>query len=132
GEPPRDFIDRLMRGLLARRENLADFVRAARPRLAPGLLLGKGQPVDREFVTEDWRRREADLLFEVPYRWAERQTEVMVWILLEHQSDIDTVVPLRMLVESALAWSRQWQAWQEAAPPRGPLRLRPVVPIVLY
>jgi hypothetical protein len=130
--PPRDFIDRLMRSLLSRRENFADFVRVARPRLAPGLDLDQARPAAREFLLDDWRRREADLLFEVPYRWVERQTEVLVWILLEHQSDTDTLVPLRTLLETVMAWSRQWQAWQERPPPRGSLRLRPVVPIVLY
>ncbi len=89
-------------------------------------------PVPREFVTEDWRRREADLLFEIPYRWADRQTEVLVWVLLEHQSDTDPVVPLRLLFESVMAWSHQWQQWAARPTPRGSLRLRPVLPIVLY
>jgi hypothetical protein len=132
GEPPRDYIDRMMRDLLGRQENLADFVRDARPRLAPGFVFEQAHPASREFLIEDWRRREADLLFEIPYHWAERQTEVLVWILLEHQSDTDTLVPLRMLLETVMAWSRQWQGWREAPPPRGTLRLRPVVPIVLY
>jgi hypothetical protein len=122
----------MIRTFLGRRENLADFVREARPRLAPGFVFEQARPASREFLTEDWRRREADLLFEVPYRWVERATEVLVWILVEHQSDTDTLVPLRMLLEMVMAWSRQWQTWQETAPPRGTLRLRPVVPIVLY
>jgi hypothetical protein len=131
-EPPRDFIDRLIRGLMGRPDNLADFVRASRPRLAPGFVFEQTQPASREFLIEDWRRREADLLFEIPYRWVERQADVLVWILLEHQSDTDTLVPLRMLLETVMAWSRQWQGWRDQTPPRGMLRLRPVVPIVLY
>ena len=78
-------------------DNLADFLRAARPALAANLAFERGGPVSREFITEDWKRREADLLFEVPYRWAERQVELLVWVLLEHQSDTNVAVPLRLL-----------------------------------
>jgi hypothetical protein len=132
GEPPRDFVDRLMRGLLGRVDNLADFLRSARPALAANFAFERGRPDPREFILEDWRRREADLLFEIPYRWGEKQTEVLVWVLLEHQSDTDTVVPLRFLLQTVLLWARQWQAWTEHESPRPSLRLQPVVPIVLY
>jgi hypothetical protein len=37
-----------------------------------------------------------------------------------------------MLVECAMAWVRQWQGWKERPSPHGSLRLRPVLPIVLY
>lgn len=131
-ELPRDFVDRLMRGLLARVENLADFLRAARPELAAHLAFERGRPETREFVLDDWRMREADLLFAIPYRWEQRESEVLVWVLLEHQSATDTAVPLRVLLESALTWARQWQAWRERPSPRGIFRLQPLVPIVLY
>ncbi len=107
GDLPRDFTDRLMRGVLVRPENLGDFVRHAQPRLAAGFVFEQARPASREFVTEDWRRREADLLFEVPYRRGQGQADVLVWVLLEHQSDTDTVVPLRLLFESVMAWSGQ-------------------------
>jgi hypothetical protein len=131
-EPPRDFVDRLMRGLLGRVDNLADFLRCARPVLAGNFAFERGRPDTREFITEDWRRREADLLFEIPYRWAAREIEVLVWVLLEHQSRTDTLVPLRMLFESVMAWAQQWQHWAGRLPPRSALRLQPVFPIVLY
>jgi hypothetical protein len=43
-EPPRDFTDRLMRTLLVRPENLADFLRSARPHLAGGFAFDQVQP----------------------------------------------------------------------------------------
>jgi hypothetical protein len=75
-----------LRDVLVHRENLDDFVRAARPEVAPGLVFEQTRPASREFITEDWRRREADLLFEVPYRRSQGQTDVLVWVLLEHQA----------------------------------------------
>src|SRR5579859_4342907 len=105
GEPPRDFVDRLIRTLLSRAANLADFIHSARPRLATGFDFTQVRPAGREFITEDWRAREADLLFEIPYRWGEDQAEVLVWLLLEHQSDTDTLAPLRALFETVMAWA---------------------------
>jgi hypothetical protein len=121
-----------MRGPLGQVDNLADFLRHARPVLAANFAFERGRPDTREFVTEDWRRREADLLFAIPYRWAQREIEVLVWVLLEHQSRTDTLVPLRMLFETAMAWAQQWQHWSARPTPRGTLRLQPVFPIVLY
>src|SRR5438067_800883 len=129
---PRDFVDRLVRGLLGRIDNLADFLHSAEPTLAANLAFERGRPGSREFITEDWKRREADVLFEIPYRWAERQIEILVWVLLEHQSDTSVAVPLRLLFLSVMSWVKQWQQWEERPPPRGPLRLRPVLPVVLY
>jgi hypothetical protein len=55
-----------------------------------------------------------------------------VFLLLEHQSDTDPLMPLRLLYFTVLYWERQWRAWRELKPPRPPLRLNPVLPIVLY
>jgi Putative transposase, YhgA-like len=41
-------------------------------------------------------------------------------------------MPLRMLYFAVAYWDRQWKAWAESARPRPPLRLSPVLPIVLY
>jgi hypothetical protein len=130
-ETPRDFIDRLIRTLLGRAANLADFMRVAKPLLAPGFDFTRARPSQREFITDDWRRREADLLFEIPYRWGVDQ-EVLVWVLLEHQSDTDAIAPLRVLFETMMAWAGEWRAWRQRPVPRGSLRIHPVVPIVLY
>jgi hypothetical protein len=41
-------------------------------------------------------------------------------------------MPLRMLLSIVGWWARQWQQWQQSEPPRGSLRLSPVIPLVLY
>src|SRR5207248_7725910 len=88
--------------------------------------------LDREFPLDDWRRREADLPFEIPYRTGLGEVLALVCLLIEHQSSADPAMPLRLLYFAVTYWERQWRAWEQAAAPRPPLRLRSVLPIVLY
>jgi hypothetical protein len=71
-------------------------------------------------------------LFRIPYRTAAETVPVLVCVLIEHQSQPDPRMPLRMLLYTVLYWEREWKSWEESAAPRSPLRLTPVVPIVLH
>lgn len=102
------------------------------PDLADGFDCDRARLVDREIVLPDWRRREADLPFEIPYRAGAEEIPALVYVLVEHQSDTDPVLPLRMLFYAVAFWEKQWGAWEKAARPKPPLRLYPVLPIVLY
>jgi hypothetical protein len=131
-DPPRDLVDGMLRRLLSRRENLADFLRQAQPQIAGNFDFALTRELSREFVTDDWRYREGDLVFEIPYRRGQDTTRLMVCLLLEHQSDTDAVMPLRMLYQAVMYWDGLWRTWTEQPRPRPPLRLRPVLPVVLY
>lgn len=129
---PRDLADRFIRRSLRHPGNLADFLRYAVPDLASGFVFEQARLIDREFPLDDWRRREADLPFEIPFRGAEGERLALVCVLIEHQSDTDPLMPLRLLFFAASYWDRQWRQWQEQRPPRPSFRLAPVLPIVLY
>ncbi len=131
-EPPRDLTDRMIRQALRHPANLRAFLRQAVPTLADGFDCERSRLLDREFPLDDWRRREADLPFEIPYRLGAEETWALVYVLLEHQSAEDPAMPLRLLYFMVLYWERQWRAWEQRAAPRGPLELSPVLPLVLY
>jgi hypothetical protein len=131
-EPPRDFLDRSIRQTLRNPANLRDFLRSALPQFADRFDCDRARLLGREFLTEDWRGREADLPFEVPYRTDTGEVLALVCLLIEHQSDTDPLMPLRLLYFAVLYWSEQWRQWEALPRPRPPLQLRPVVPIVLY
>src|SRR6266705_533076 len=130
-EPPRDLADRMIRQALRHPANLRAFLRQAVPTLADGFDCDRARLLDREFPLEDWRRREADLPFEIPYRVGDAEVWALVCVLLEHQSDTDPLMPLRLLLFAVLYWDRQWRDWERLPPPRPTLRLNPVLPIVL-
>ena len=76
------------------------------------------------FVGDDWRGREADLLFSV-----ERELSgppVLVLVLLEHQSTPDRWMRLRLLHYCLMAWM-QWHREHEQEP-----QLPLIVPVVFY
>jgi hypothetical protein len=91
--------------------------------------------VDRTFLLDDWRRRESDLLFRLPFQPAsadEATLPALVCVLIEHQSEPDPWMPLRILVYAALFWEREWKT-SEAQPSREKRpRLSPVIPIVFH
>ena len=83
-------------------------------------------------MLEDWRRRESDLLFRVPYLEAPESLPVLVCLLIEHQSAEDPRMPLRVLLYAVLYWEREWKAWEDNHSPGEPLRLTPILPIVFH
>ena len=131
-EAPRDLADRVIRQALRHPANLRAFMQQAVPALAGGFDCARGRLLDREFPLDDWRRREADLPFEIPYRLGDEELWALVYVLIEHQSAEDPVMPLRLLYFVVLYWERQWRAWEQAAAPKPPLRLNPVLPLVLH
>lgn len=132
-DPPlHDFPDRAVRLLQAYPAHLRELVQDVSPRLAPRLAFDRAQPLVRDFALPDWRRRESDLLFHVPFLPGEGLTELLICLLVEHQSAIDPAMPLRTLWYAVLYWERQWLAWSKNHARGEPLRLNPVLPIVLH
>jgi hypothetical protein len=131
-DPLRDLADRVIRESLLDADNLRAFLEVAVPDLAAGFDCSRRRLLERGFPLEDWRRREADLPFEIPYRVGDTEVWALVCVLLEHQSDTDPLIPLRLLLFAVMYWDRQWHQWEQLAPPRPAFRLNPVLPIVLY
>jgi len=132
-EALHDIADRALRQSLERAENVRAFLEQVVPDIADRFVYDDMFVLPRDFPMDDWRRREADLLIEIPYRLDNEQiTTALVCLLIEHQSDLDPRMPLRTLTYTVLYWDRQWRAWEQLPPPRPPFRLRPVLPIVLY
>lgn len=127
-----DFTDRAIRHLLSQPDNLREFLADAVPNLAAGFDVDRMRPAPREFFLGNWRRREADLLFEIPYRTPDRETLALVCVMVEHQTRTDWQVPLKTFVYAALYWEYQWRTWEEAKPPKPEFALTPVLPVVLH
>jgi hypothetical protein len=130
--PVRKLPDHLFRQTLKHPANLRAFLEEAVPHLAPGFDCPRARLMEREFPLDDWRNREADLPFEIPYRTGSEEVLALVCVLIEHQSDTDLVMPLRMLYFAVVYWERQWHEWERQPRPKPALNLRPVLPIVLY
>ena len=132
-DPPlHDFPDRAIRKLQAIPAHLRELVQAVAPALAARLDFERRTELKRDFPLPDWRRRETDLLFHVPFRAGEPADETLLCLLIEHQSAEDPPAPLRTLWYAVLYWERQWRAWADDHQRGDPLRLCPVLPILLH
>jgi hypothetical protein len=130
--PLHDFPDRALRDSLEHPHNLRDVLREVVPKLADRFDCDQARPLKRTFALEDWRGRESDILFLVPFRTADGVQTVLVCVLLEHQSRPDPRMPLRLLLYAVLYWERQWKEWEDNHAEGEPLRLSPILPIVFH
>jgi hypothetical protein len=127
-----DFPDRAHRQLLLNLANLAELVGRAAPTQAADLDVGRAALLDRELPLPDWRRRQVDLLFEIPFRDRPQSAPAILCLVLEHQSAEDQAMPLRMLLEAVLYWERRWGRWQNNRRRGDLLRLPVVLPLVFH
>jgi putative YhgA-like transposase len=113
---PHDFPDRALGEALLQGDNLRALLREVAPAIADQLDYERLEVVPPTFLLDDWRRRESDLLLRVPFRDAAAGRELLLCILLEHQSTADHAMPLRMLVYAVLYWEQEWKAWEDGHP----------------
>ena len=130
-EPPiREFPDRGTLWLLETPQNLHDLLRLVSAEIADRLDFTRAERSPRSFVPDDLRKKEADILYRVPYR--QRRGEVFVYVLLEHQSRPDRTMGLRLLSYMVHIWLGQVRAFESARTPGGQWKLSPIIPMVFY
>jgi len=130
-EPPiREFADRGTIWLLESTANLRDLITMAASEIAARLAFDRAERVNRSFVPADLREQEADLLFRVPF--VEGDTEVWVYVLVEHQSRPDPMMGLRVLSYMVQIWEMQRRRWKDEGASVSTRKLSPIIPMVFY
>ncbi|XID90333.1 Rpn family recombination-promoting nuclease/putative transposase [Paenibacillaceae bacterium WGS1546] len=86
------------------------------------------QEIPHSFVLQDFRRKEADLVYQVKLNGQ----EVVFYLLLEMQSKVDFQMPYRLLLYQVEIWRYLLKDEKKARTNRKAFRLPPIVPIVLY
>ncbi len=94
----------------------------------------KLEKLPQSFIPDNLRKQESDLLFLVPFRDEEtgKAREVVVYILIEHQSSPDRVMNFRVLFYMLQIWDGQRREWVDKKIPKGQWNFRPILPIVFY
>jgi predicted transposase YdaD len=100
--------------------NLVDF---SRLRLVP-----------TTFVERDFRHVESDVVLVAPLRVATRSRRrlLLIYILIEHQSEPDRLMPLRVLEYVVQVYKHQTRRWSQRHRSFARVQLEPVVPVVFY
>ena len=131
GEPLRTFPDRSAKWLLANSDNLRELLQIIGSDIVNALDFSRVQRVNTTFIADNLREQESDLVFLVPFQGVD-QTEVMIYILLEHQSTPDASMGFRLLFYMCQIWDQQRQKWLAEKVPKREWRFRPIIPVVFY
>jgi hypothetical protein len=85
-------------------------------------------------VAADYRHLCSDLVLKVPHRTrpAGRPRTLTLYLLLEHQSEPDVLMALRVLEYLVQVYKGQVRAATKGGRPRADFRLQPVLPVGLY
>lgn len=92
--------------------------------------LEKAEKMDKSFILQDFAERESDIIYRVPFK--QKEKEVYLYILIEHQSSVDFTMPFRFLVYITELWRDIFKNTEENKRKSKGFRLPPVFPILLY
>ena len=129
------FPDRSFRRLLQDWEYVRGLVRIIAPYLEEFLDFSRITYQNRSFISKALRERESDVLLSVPFQEDTDATdtdELLIYILIEHQSTVDKTMGFRLLSYMVQIWESQRREWETEKIPENERRLQPILPILLY
>ena len=126
------FPDRSIKWLLQDKENVQGLIEIVAGELADLIDFSQLELQNRSFISKTLREQESDLLFSVPFKSGTEVDELLIYILIEHQSTVDVSMGFRLLFYMMNIWDTQRQQWETDNVPKSEWRLRPILPIVLY
>jgi predicted transposase/invertase (TIGR01784 family) len=130
----REFPDRSIRWLLETPDNVKALLQIIANDLAKQIDYTKLKRIDRTFISDDFRKHEADIVFLAPFsgKIEETQKEIIIYILIEHQSKVDPEMAFRVLSYMVNIWQTQQREWFDDNAPLHQRKFRPILPVVFY
>ena len=119
--------------MIRQREHLYALLQMLASQIAEALDFNSVEQVQRSFISDELRTQESDMIFRVPFRNPTPGCEeVIIYILIEHQSTVDPSMELRLLSYMTQIWMEERRPWVEGKVPKAEWRLTPIVPIIFY
>jgi len=132
--PVREFPDRGTKWLLESPENTNCLLRIVDIHLAECIDFLRLQHIPTTFIPDNLRKQEADVIFLAPFKDLVEgvEREVMIYVLIEHQSAPRWEMGFRMFYYMGQIWDRQRRGWLNKKIPETQWRFRPILPILFY
>ena len=130
----RNFHENGLKFLLENPANVHDLLRLLDVKLTPRIDFAQMRVVPGRFVARDYRHLESDIVLQAPVRPPEgaKYRRITIYVLVEHQSEPDRFMPLRVLEYVVMIYKRQTREWMKQQGSLDNFQLQPVLPIVLY
>jgi hypothetical protein len=141
-KPSRQWLERLVRQfpenglklLLEETGNVRELLQILEVKLLDRIDFAQMKVEPARFVQRDFRHLESDVVLSAPLRLTAEglRRQLIVYILIEHQSKPDEFMIFRVLEYVTLIYKRQMRDWQRKHDTLEGFRFQPVLPIVLY
>lgn len=131
----REFQQNAMKLLLEDPKNVRDLLATGAADVLRFIDFDRLELVKTTFVHRDFRSVEADVVLIAPLRTKSGKRSrrmLLIYILIEHQSKPDRLMPLRSLDYVVQIFKYQQRQWRKTRRPREPIRFSPVLPVVFY
>lgn len=133
-EVVRHFPENSMKGFLHRPANVHDLLALGEFALLSQLRLEKMVVDPTTYVTADYRHAISDVVVSVPWHKSAGRRRKPLWltILIEHQSEPDRLIALRVLEYLVQIWKKQVRDHEKKYGSTASVRLQPILPVVFY
>jgi len=131
----RQFWENAIKLLLEDPGNVRDLLALCGADIVKQIDLRRLKLIQTTFVERDYRHVESDVVLLAPLRRrkGERTARVlMIYILIEHQSEPDRLMPLRSVDYVVQIYKYQVREWSKTHRSLARIRLYPVLPVVFY
>ena len=130
--PIEQFADRSTRWLLEDKENVRGLLEIVAEHLVSHLDFSQLAHINRSFIPGNLREQESDIVYSVPFRSESKTEELLIYILIEHQSTVDVTMGFRLLFYMTQIWDFQRREWESNNVPKSQWRFHPIIPIIFY
>ena len=124
--------DRNAKLLFSDPENVRGLLKIVAAELVEYIDFSRIIAVNRSYIAETLREVESDIVFRVPFQMDTRTDELLIYILIEHQSTVDPIMEFRVLYYMCQIWDAERRQLDTSKVPRSQWRLCPILPIIYY
>jgi len=130
----REFPQNGIKFMLEDPRNTRDMLALAEHEAVNWIDFSRARLVRTTFVARDFRHVEADVVLTAPLHRLQGGQRRLLWLylLIEHQSQPDLLMPLRILDYVVQIFKAQMRIWSRTHASFAGFRLQPVLPVVLY
>ncbi|MDQ1326783.1 MAG: hypothetical protein QG641_63 [Candidatus Poribacteria bacterium] len=130
----REFPDRSIQWLLETPDNVRGILLIIASELAEKIDYSRLKRINKTFISDDLQKHEADMIFTAPFsdKAEDNPKEIILYILIEHQSSVDPEMAFRVLSYMVGIWETQRREWINSNVPIHQRKFRPILPIVFY
>ena len=131
----RHFRENGLKILLQNPGNARDLLSLSRTKLLDHIDFSRMSVDPTTYVASDYRHLASDLVLRAPFRsrpGKRSSRTIVIYILIEHQSEPDPLMVLRVLEYLVQIWKGQLRAWKRRHRSLKGFRLQPILPLVFY